>query len=239
MKINGKQVFSQGGFSSHVRVHEQFVFNIPDEISSEEAGPMMCAGLTTFSPLVRGGVGPDSKVAIVGIGGLGHFGILWAKGLGAHVTALSHSANKEKSARELGVDDFVLTTDKDWAVKHKMAFDFILNCSNATHSFDLATYLSTLNVGGTFHHVGLPNEPLPQIPATAFVRNNCKMAGSHIGSRREAEQMLKLAAEKSIHPRIETLDISEANAGKGVEKVANNEARYRLVLTGFHEAFGT
>lgn len=165
---DGNQIWSQGGYSSHSRVHEQFVFPIPDNIPSYEAGPMMCAGLTTYSPLRRAGTEPGKKVAIVGIGGLGHFALLWAKGLGAEVTALSHTAGKKEEALKLGADHFVCTKDKDWAKPLAFTFDFILNCADMTNEFDLKTYMSTLAVNGTFHNVGLPDKPLPEMMAQDF-----------------------------------------------------------------------
>jgi alcohol dehydrogenase (NADP+) len=236
---DGNQIFSQGGYSSHSRVHERFVFPIPDNIPSHEAGPMMCAGLTTYSPLVRAGCVPGKKVAILGIGGLGHFGILWAKALGAEVWALSHTPGKKAEALKLGADHFVSTGDKDWAKPLAFTFNFILNCADMTNEFDLSTYMSTLAVNGEFHNVGLPDKPLPQMMAQDFAPNGAKIAGSHIGSRPEALAMLKLASEKGLHPMIETMDISEAGCKKAVEKVNVNDVRYRITLTGFHKAFGT
>jgi len=236
---NGKELYSQGGYSSHSRVHEQFVFQIPDNIPSHEAGPMMCAGLTTYSPLVRAGTGPGKKVAIVGIGGLGHFAVLWAKGLGAEVWALSHSPTKKATALKLGADHFVSTKDKDWAKPLAFTFDFILNAADMTNEFNIQEYMSTLAVNGEFHNVGLPDEPLPEMKAFDFAPNGSKMGGSHIGSKKEAQEMLKLASEKGIHPMIETIDISEAGCSEAVNKVKKNEVRYRITLTGFHKAFGT
>jgi len=220
-------------------VHEYFVFPVPKNIPSEEAGPMMCAGLTTYSPLVRAGTGPGKKVAILGIGGLGHFGILWAKALGAEVWAISHTPDKKEQALKLGADHFVSTKDKDWAKPLAMTFNFILNASDMTNEFDLSTYMSTLAVNGEFHNVGLPDKPLPQMMAQDFAPNGAKIAGSHIGCRTEALAMLKLASEKGIKPMVETIDISEAGCKKAVEKVKFNDVRYRVTLTGFHKAFGT
>ncbi|KAM0135979.1 hypothetical protein ACHAO1_004808 [Botrytis cinerea] len=236
---NGNQIFSQGGYSSHSRVHEQFVFKVPDGLSSTDAAPMMCAGLTTYSPLVRAGTGPGKKVAILGIGGLGHFGILWAKALGAEVWALSHSPSKKEQALKLGADHFISTKDKDWQKPLAFTFNFILNCADMTNEFDLAAYMSTLAVNGEFHNVGLPDKPLPELMAQDFVSNGCKIAASHIGSRKEAQAMLQLAADKKIKPMIETIDISEEGCKKAVEKVKVNDVRYRITLTGFEKAFGT
>jgi len=132
---NRNQIFAQGGFSSHARVHEYFVFPIPENIPSHEVAPMMCAGLTTYSPLVRAGTGPGKKVAILGIGGLGHFGLLWAKALGAEVWALSHSPDKEAEAKKLGADHFISTKDKDWHEPLAFTFNFILNCADMTNEY--------------------------------------------------------------------------------------------------------
>jgi len=235
----GNQIHAQGGYSSHSRVHQQFVFPIPDGITSEEAGPMMCAGLTTYSPLVRANTGPGKKVAILGIGGLGHFGIMWAKALGAEVWALSHSPDKKDDAVALGADHFVSTKDKDWAKPLAFTFNFILNCADMTSEFNLTEYMSTLAVQGEFHNVGLPDRPLPELMAQDFAPNGAKICGSHIGSKKEALDMLKLAVDKNLHPKIETIDISEAGCKKAVEKVYNNDVKYRVTLTGFKKAFAT
>jgi alcohol dehydrogenase (NADP+) len=236
---SGNQIFSQGGYSSHIRAHEQFVFKVPENISSTDAGPMMCAGLTVYSPLVRAGTGPGKKVAILGIGGLGHFALLWAKALGAEVWALSHTPSKEAEAKKLGADHFVCTKNEKWTEGLDFTFNFILNCADMTNEFDLSAYLGTLAVNGEFHNVGLPDKPLPEMKAQVFTPNGSKMGGSHIGSKKEAIAMLKLASEKNIKPMIETIDISEAGCKKAVEKVKVNDVRYRVTLTGFHKAFGT
>ena len=233
---NGNQIFSQGGYSSHSRVHERFVFPIPDNISSHEASPMMCAGLTTYSPLARAGCGPGKKIAILGIGGLGHFGIICAKAMGTEVWALAHTPNKKEEALKLDADHFVSTKDKNWAEPLAFTFNFILNAADMTNEFDLKTYMSTLAVNGEFHNVGLPDKPLPQMMVAP---NGAKITGSHIGSRPEALAMLRLASEKQLRPMIETMDISEAGCKKAVEKVKANDVRYRVTLTGFHKAFGT
>jgi len=123
---------SQGGYASHIRAHEYFTFKIPDNLSTDIAAPMLCAGLTTYSPLVRLGCGPGKKVGIVGIGGLGHFALLWAHALGAEVYAISHTKSKESDCKQLGADHFVYTGDKDWAKPLAFKLDFILNCGCST-----------------------------------------------------------------------------------------------------------
>jgi len=236
---SGKQIFSQGGYSSHTRAHEQFVFKIPDNIPSHEAAPMMCAGLTVYSPLRRAGTGPGKKVAVLGIGGLGHFALMWARAMGAEVWALSHTASKKDTALKLGAHHFVDTTQKGWEKDLAFTFNFILNAADMTHEFDMQTYLSTLAINGEFHNVGLPDQPMPQMMAQVFTSNGSKIGGSHIGSKAEAIEMLQLASEKNLHPMIETIPISEAGCKKAVEKVKVNDVRYRVTLTDFHTVFGT
>ena len=199
---------------------------------------MMCAGLTVWSPLVRAKVGPGKKVAVIGIGGLGHFGILWASALGAETYAISHSPRKEVDAKKLGATHFISTGEKDWHKPWAFEFDFILNTADMTHTFNIQQYMSTLAVNGEFHHVGLPDEPLPEMMAQDFTPNGSKMGGSHIGSRPEALAMLKLASEKGIHPLVETLDISEKGCAEALERVSKNDVRYRFSLVGFDKAFG-
>ncbi|KAL8731166.1 MAG: hypothetical protein Q9166_003573 [cf. Caloplaca sp. 2 TL-2023] len=230
-------VIAQGGYASHIRAHEYFTFKIPDGIASNDAAPMMCAGLTTYSPLLRAGVGPGKKVAIVGVGGLGMYAIMWANAMGAEVTVLSHSPAKEQAAKELGAKEFISTLDKDWAHGLEFTFDFMLNTADATDKFDLAAYLGTLAVNGHMHHVGLPDRNFPPINARMFVPNGCSMGGSHIGSRPEMFQMLKLASEKKLKPKIVTIPISEAGCKEAVEGVVANKVRYRYTLTDFDKAF--
>jgi alcohol dehydrogenase (NADP+) len=235
---HGDGIISQGGYASHIRAHEYFTFPIPDAIETKDAAPMMCAGLTTYSPLYRFGAGPGKNIGILGIGGLGHFGILWAKAMGANVYAISHTPEKEKDALALGAKEFICTKDEKWTEKYKFKFDFILNCADMTNEFPMADYMSTLAVNGEFHNVGLPDKPLPEMMAQQFAPNGSKISGSHIGCRTEALEMLKLAAEKNVKPYIQTLDISEAGCKDAVEKVKTNDVRYRFTLVGFEKAFG-
>lgn len=165
--------------------------------------------------------------------------IIQAKALGAEVWALSHSPDKKDTALKLGADHFISTKDKDWAKPLAFTFNFILNAADMTNEFELGDYMSTLAVQGEFHNVGLPDKPLPEIMAQMFASNGGKLTGSHLGSRPEALAMLKLASEKNIHPMIETIKVSEEGCKKAVEKVKVNDVRYRITLTGFHEAFGT
>ena len=170
-------------------------------------------------------------------GGLGHFGVLWAAALGAEVYAISHSPNKEKEAKSLGAKHFISTKNKDWAKDLAFTFDYILNCADMTHEFNLKEYMSTLKVNGVFNNVGLPDQPLPVMMAQDFTTNGSTIGGSHIGSRPEMLKMLKLAADKNLHPIIETLPLSEKGCAEAVQRVKKNEVRYRFTLTDFDKAF--
>ena len=157
--------------------------------------------------------------------------------MGAEVYVLSHSPDKEQDAKNLGAKEFICTKDKDWAKPWAFAFDFMLNTADATHKFDIATYLSTLNVNGEMHHVGLPDAALPEIKAQMFAPNGCKMGGSHIGSRPEMFKMLQLASEKKLKPIIQQIPISAEGCKEAVIGVDQNKVRYRYTLVDFDKAF--
>ncbi|KAF2233301.1 GroES-like protein [Viridothelium virens] len=229
---------SMGGYSSHIRAHEYFTFKIPDNIPTDLAAPMLCAGLTTYSPLVRLGAGPGKKVGVVGLGGLGHFGILWAAALGAEVYAISHSPHKKDDALKLGAKHFISTASADWAKEIPFTLDFILNCADATHKFKLSDYFSTLKVNGTFHNVGFPDEPLPTINAQDFAPNGCYIGASHIGNRPEMIAMFELASKQNVKSWVETIDISEAGCKEAVERVYKNDVKFRFTLVNYDKVFG-
>lgn len=170
--------------------------------------------------------------------GLGHFAVMWANALGADVTVISHSPGKKEDALKLGAKEFVTTDKKGWAEPYAFAFDFVLNTADATHTFDLSEYLSICKVNSTFHQVGLPDEPLPPIKSQMFMSNGSSIGASHIGNRPECLAMLKLAAEKKLHPMVETIPISEKGCAEAVERVGNNKVRYRFTLTDYDKAFG-
>lgn len=174
---------AQGGYASHIRAHEYFTFKIPDAIPTHEAAPMLCAGITTFSPLYRAKVGPGSQVAVVGLGGLGHFGVLWAKALGAEVTVLSHSPNKKDDAMKLGAKHFIVTGEKDWNKDLEFTFDFILSTVDVAGGLKLADYFKTLKVNANFHSVGLPDHPLEGFMVQDLVPSGANFGASHLGSR--------------------------------------------------------
>ncbi|RFU31787.1 hypothetical protein B7463_g4559, partial [Scytalidium lignicola] len=181
-------IVSQGGYSSHVRTHEHWVFPIPDGLTTAQVAPMLCAGLTAYSPLVRNGCGPGKKVGIVGLGGIGHFGLLFAKALGAETWVISRSHSKEADSLKMGADGFIATEDKDWNEPHLMTFDLIINTANSTKGFDLAKYLSMLDVHGRWISVGLPEGAGQEVKAQDLLSNGCLIGASHLGSRKESAE---------------------------------------------------
>jgi alcohol dehydrogenase (NADP+) len=231
--------WAHGGFASHIRAHEYFTFRIPDGLDTADAAPLLCAGVTTYSPLVRAGVGPGKTVGVVGIGGLGHLALQWSRALGAETYALSHSPHKADDCRKLGAKDVVITTEENWADAWKTKFDFIICCADMTHEFDLATYLKLLKPGGDFHMVGIPDKPLAELSAGAFAGTGAKLAGSHLGNHQEMEALLQLAVDKGVRVWVEKLDLSEDGCREAVERVKENKVHYRFTLTGFDKAFSS
>lgn len=230
-------IVSQGGYSSHVRTHEHWVFPIPEKLESNLAAPMLCAGLTAFSPLVRNGAGPGKKVGIVGIGGIGHFGIMFAKALGAETWAISRSRAKEADARKIGADGFIATGEEGWEKGHQYSFDVIINCANSSKGFDLAKYLSLMDVHGRWISVGLPEEEGQEIKAQNLISNGVLIGASHLGSRKEMLQMLQLAADKGLKSWVQEIPIGEAGLKEAMERMTKGDVRYRFTLTGYDKAF--
>ncbi|KAI0874748.1 NADP-dependent alcohol dehydrogenase-like protein [Hypoxylon argillaceum] len=232
-------IVTQGGYSSHVRTHEHWVFPIPDAIPSALAAPMMCAGITSYSPLVRNGAGPGKKVGIVGLGGLGHFGVLFSKALGAETWVISRSHSKEADAKAMGADGFLATQDKDWNKDHLMTFDLIVStANNFGEGFDLGAYLALLDVHGRWVSVGLPEDADLTIKPQNFISNGCLIGASHLGSRREMLEMLKLSAEKGIKSWVETVPISAENLSTTVQRLHKNDVKYRFTMVDYDKEFG-
>lgn len=232
------ETISQGGYASHIRAHEYFVFPIPESIPSHLAAPMLCAGLTVWEPLVRAGVGPGQQVAVVGLGGLGHFAAMLAQALGAEVTVVSHSPSKRDDALKLGAQHFVSSGEKDWPKRLAFRFDLVLSTADVLQAEVLRDYLSTLRVGGKFHQVGLPDEAIRELKPQWLMSNACSISSSHIGSRAECLAMLRFVAEKRLFPVVEAIPISEKGCAEAVERVRSNKVRYRATLVDFDKAFG-
>ncbi|SHO75990.1 Similar to S.cerevisiae protein ADH6 (NADPH-dependent medium chain alcohol dehydrogenase) [Malassezia sympodialis ATCC 42132] len=219
---------AQGGYSTAIRAHQQFVFPIPEGLKSEHAAPMLCAGLTVYSPLFRNKVGPGMRVAIVGIGGLGHFGVMFAKAMGADVVAISHSASKEKDALKMGATKFVSTKeDPNWAEHFKNEpFDLIINTASSS-AVDVPGMISSLKTDGRLICVGMPEDEI-RVRVQHLAMRSALLGSSHIGNKTEALSMLKLAAEKNIEPWIELVDMKDCS--KAMERVSKGDIRYRFVL---------
>ncbi|KAM0790296.1 hypothetical protein ACM66B_005597 [Microbotryomycetes sp. NB124-2] len=220
---------AHGGYSTAARVHERFVFPIPDGLADEDAAPMMCGGLTVFGPLKNYGVTKGTKLAVAGVGGLGHFAIMLGSALGAEVTAISHSADKEQDARKMGATNFVNTSKDDFSKDYDHYFDMILTTIDSSKGLDLAQFFSMLKLHGRLHTVGLPNvDDPPTISFQSMAGNAAQMSCSHIGNKKQAIEMLELAAKNGIKTWKEVLPMKDA--GKGVQNLLDNKVRYRTVL---------
>lgn len=230
---------TQGGYANFAIANENFVFPIPDEIPSSVAAPMMCAGLTVFSPMVRN-FGYDltgKKIGILGIGGLGHLAIQFARALGAEVTAISRSSKKKEDALDLGAIDYIATReDKDWQIKYNSKFDMILNCASEYTSINFSDLCFSLAFEGILHNVGIGSEPLT-VSMIPILIKNIKITGSAIGSKKEAIKMFEVAATHNIKTWVEEIPLSQENLSKSLSKCESGSVRYRFVFTNYNEAF--
>lgn len=190
------------------------------------AAPMMCGGITVYSPLKQNNVGPGTKVGIIGIGGLGHFGVMFAAALGADVTAISHTHSKEKDALAMGAKDFIATGDKDAFTKNKRRFDVIV-CTVNAHDMPISDYLSLLKVHGKMVLVGAPEQPIP-LQVFSMLLNGVNLGGSAIGSPAEIKEMLQLAQKTNTKTWLKKWPMEKVNDALNDMDAGN--ARYRHVL---------
>ena len=214
-----------GGYSSSIVVDENYTLRIPPGMAPDGAAPLLCAGITTYSPLRHWKIGPGSRVAVVGLGGLGHVGVKIAAAMGAIVTVLSTSPEKEPDARRLGAHAFLLTSDRDALTRAARSFDFILDTVSATH--DLTMYLRLLALDGAMVLVGIPTEPA-SVPAYALMLRRSSLAGSSIGGIRETQDMLDFCANHGITADIELIPIQQVN--EAYERTISGDVRYRFVI---------
>ncbi|GBE81580.1 NADP-dependent alcohol dehydrogenase 6 [Sparassis crispa] len=224
-------VITHGGYSTAIRAHERFVFPIPDGIESRHAATMLCAGLTVYSPLKTYGAGPGKKIGVVGIGGLGHYAVLWAKAMGAEVYAFTHDKTKIEDIKKMGADHIINTEETDFHKPLALTLDLIISTRDVySPDTPLSAYLSMLFVHGKFITVGIPDasDPLPQLHPFDF-GNGCLLGGSHVGSKKECLEMLELARSKNVRPWIEEMPMRDVK--KALEGVKHNKVRYRYVLT--------
>lgn len=214
-----------GGYSNNIVVDENYVLHISDKLPLNETAPLLCAGITTYSPLRHWKVGPGQKVAIIGLGGLGHMGVKFAAAFGADVTVLSTSKSKEKDALKLGAHHFEITTDPKTLEKLRGQFDFILNTVSA--AIDLNQYLGLLKVDGTMVLVGVPDRPAP-VSAFALIGGRRQLAGSLIGGIKETQEMLDFCAQKGITADVEMIAMKEIN--QAYERMMRSDVKYRFVI---------
>ena len=221
---DGKTV-TQGGYSSKIVVEERFVLKISPKLSPERAAPLLCAGITTYSPLRRWKVGPGTKVAVLGLGGLGHMAVKFAAAFGAEVAVLSTSPSKAADAKKLGAHHFIVTTDPAQLKDASNRFDLILDTVSASH--DHAAYVGMLRTGGTLVCLGLPTEPI-SVSSLAIVFSRKCVAGSLIGGLPETQEMLDYCAEHGISSDVEVIPIQEVN--KAYERMLKGDVKYRFVI---------
>ena len=216
---------TQGGYSSKITVDENYVLKIPDNIPLDKAAPLLCAGITLYSPLKHWQVGPGKKIAIIGLGGLGHMGVKIAHALGAEVTVLSHSLRKLEDGKKMGATHFYSTSDPETFAKLQGYFDLII--STVSTDFDLNQFLNLLTLDGTMVQVGLP-EKEAMMNFASVIGNRRSLAGSLIGGIKETQEMLNFCSQNNIASDIEIISIQQI--GEAYKRILNSDVRYRFVI---------
>jgi uncharacterized zinc-type alcohol dehydrogenase-like protein len=216
---------TQGGYSTSIVVDENYVLRISNKLDLAATAPLLCAGITTYSPLRHWKVGKGSKVGVMGLGGLGHMGLKFAHAFGAHVVQFTTSQNKVADAKKLGADDVVISTNATQMAAHAGTFDFILDTISAPH--DIARYLNLLKRDGVLCMVGAPDAPL-SVPVFSLLGRRASLAGSGIGGIRETQEMLDFCAEHGIVSDIEMIPIQKIN--ESYARMLKNDVKYRFVI---------
>ena len=224
-KDNVSGSITYGGYSKSIVVTEDFVLQIDKSLDAAAAAPLLCAGITTYSPLKRANVGKGSKVGIVGLGGLGHMAVKIAHAMGAHVTVFTTSANKMDAAKQLGATDVVLSCDHKAMESLANQYDFILDTVSAKH--DINCYLTQLKVGGQFTQVGLPADPV-ELSLFPMIFKRLTVSGSLIGGIKETQEMLDFCAKHQITADIELIKMAEIN--QAFERLVKGDVKYRFVI---------
>ena len=214
-----------GGYSSHIVVDQDFVLNVPKNLDLKGAAPLLCAGITTYSPLRHWKVGPGQKVGVVGLGGLGHMGVKIANAMGAHVVLFTTSPNKKEDALRLGAKEVIVTKDPAEMEKHVNSFDFILDCVSADHNVN--AYLNLLKRDGTLCLVGAPEKPLP-VESFAVIFKRRQFAGSLIGGIKETQEMLDFCGKHNLVSDVEVIPIQKIN--EAYERMLKSDVKYRFVI---------
>jgi uncharacterized zinc-type alcohol dehydrogenase-like protein len=216
---------THGGYSGSITVKESFTLRLSPTLDPAAAAPLLCAGITTYSPLRHWNAGPGKKVGIVGLGGLGHMGVKFARAFGAHVVLFTTSARKVEDGLRLGAHEVVVSTDAEAMSRHAASLDFVLDAVSAEH--DINAYLQLLKLDGTLTLVGAPEKPLPVSAFSLLMPRRC-LAGSGIGGIKETQEMLDFCAEHGIVSDIELIRIDQVN--EAYERMLRNDVRYRFVI---------
>jgi uncharacterized zinc-type alcohol dehydrogenase-like protein len=219
------KTLAQGGYADTFIIDQDYAVSIPDNLDMAGVAPLLCAGITLFSPLKNWGAGPGKKVGVIGLGGLGHMGLKFSAALGAHTTVFSHSPNKESDARAMGADDFVVTKDPKNLSALAKDFDLILNTVSA--DMDLTPYLQLLKLDGTLVLIGLPINPY-QINTPALLAQRRSISGSMIGGIAETQEMLNFCGTHGIVSEVEVVDPEYIN--QAYERTIASDVRYRFVI---------
>jgi alcohol dehydrogenase (NADP+) len=220
-----KKTPTYGGYSNEIVVHEDFVLRVPDNLPIEAVAPLLCAGITTYSPLRHWKISKGHRVGVLGLGGLGHMAVKFAAAFGAEVTMLSTSPSKEADAKRLGSHHFALTTNKEGMRKYRGYFDYIIDTVSAPHDFNF--YLKLIRTNGVHILVGLPPEEF-KVRAFSIVGNRRSVAGSSIGGIPETQEMLDFCSANNIVSDVEVIDIKNINAA--YERMLKGDVRYRFVI---------
>ena len=221
---DGKTV-AQGGYSDVFVVDQDYAVKIPDNLEMAGVAPLLCAGITLYSPLKNWGATKGKKVGVIGLGGLGHMGVKFAAALGAHTTVFSHSPNKESDARAMGADDFIVTKDVKELAKLPKDFDLILNTVSA--DMDLTPFLELLKLDGTLVLIGLPGKPY-EISTPTLLAQRRSLAGSMIGGVAQTKEMLNFCGEHNIVSDVEVIDPDYINTA--YERTVKSDVKYRFVI---------
>jgi uncharacterized zinc-type alcohol dehydrogenase-like protein len=216
---------TKGGYTDHIVVRDHFVLKVPKGMDESRVAPLLCAGITTYSPLRQYDVGPGTKMGVVGLGGLGHMGVKFGAALGAHVTMITTTPSKGEDARLLGAHDVIISTDPEQMADAATRFDFILNTVPVSHEID--PYLALLGRGGRMVIVGALN-PMPGFTGMNLIWYDRAVGGSAVGGIPETQEMLELCAKEEIYPEVEFIAMSDIN--DAYERMLRNDVRYRFVV---------
>jgi uncharacterized zinc-type alcohol dehydrogenase-like protein len=214
-----------GGYSKQIVVDKNYVLRVSEKLAIHATAPLLCAGITTYSPLKQWGVGKDMKVGVIGLGGLGHMGVKFAVAFGADVTVISTSPNKEADAMAMGAHQFLLSKDADAMATHEGTFDFLLNTVSAVNDYN--AYLQLLKLDGTMVLVGAPPAPVP-VSGFALIMKRRRIGGSLIGGIKETQEMLDFCAEHNIVCDVEVIPANKIN--EAYERVMKSDVKYRFVI---------